>query len=340
MHAHSVIQSADPGGNGGGGGSLYPIGQCTWWVARLRPDLPLFRGRSGDALNWAKTAAAAGFPVAEVPKVGAVAVFQPNQYGAGRYGHVAVVTGVNGEEMTISEANFRGRASQGTRTIPWSGLKFIYRKPESPRPVTVQLLSPVPNSILQGIIPVGATSNAEAVRFEAYFYSDPSKRATGHWTTIGTDNTAGDGFTFNWDTITVPNQGGPGGSSVIVSAIALDSGGVAIASSSARVNIANARNFGGAVFYPYYVVGTCDERVCGLPLQTGPGYAEYSSVGKKYDGEEVDVVCQAHGEIYTSEAGGGSSDIWDKLLGGEWVTDYFVDTASRGVPSPPLPLCS
>jgi hypothetical protein len=75
MHADSVIQSPDPGGNGGGGDSLYPIGQCTWWVALHRPDLPFFPRKSGDAKNWAASAAAMGFPVGDAPLVGAVAVF-------------------------------------------------------------------------------------------------------------------------------------------------------------------------------------------------------------------------------------------------------------------------
>jgi surface antigen len=340
LHAESVVLSADPEGNGGGSAPLYPVGQCTWWVARLRPDLPLFKGRSGDALNWANTARADGFPVGESPAVGAVAVFQPNQYGAGRYGHVAVVTAVDGDEMTISEANFRGRSARGTRTIPWSGLQFIYYKKAGVAPSSgVQLLSPAQDSFAQGIVPVSASSNAEAVRFEAYFFSDPSKRPTGHWVTIGTDSTSSDGFTIGWDTTTVPNQGGPGGSSVKVAAVALDSGASAGSVSTVRVNVANRRNQGGQIFYPYYVVGTCDEEECGLSLQSGTGYSGYSSSGTRYDGEEVDVVCQAHGEIFTSRHGGGSTDIWDRLIGGEWVSDYYVDTANRGVPSPPVPLC-
>ncbi len=338
MHAGAAVQPGDPGGNGGGGGGpLYPVGQCTWWVALNRPDLPFFPKKSGDALNWAKSAAAKGFPVGEVPTVGSVAVFQPNQYGAGRYGHVALVTGVSQGEITISEANFRAKKRRGTRTIAWSGLEFIYRKDE---PIGVTLLTPTTNAIAQGTIPVVASSNGVGVRFEVFSYADPSRKSSGHLVTIGDDTTPEDGFSINWDTTEIPNQGGPNGTSVRVNAVLLDAhGNPTSTSSSARVNVANFRLAGDQVYYPYYVVDTCDEGHCGLNVRSGPGYTEYPITGVKFDGEEVDIVCQAHGENYTG-ASGRSSDIWDKLLSGDWVSDYYVDTPQIGTLSPPIPACS
>ena len=83
LHRRSVDQPHSLEGNGGRGSLSYPTGQSTWWVAEHRPDLPFFPGRSGDAVNWAKAAAAKGFPVGRKPQVGAVAVFEPGQYGAG-----------------------------------------------------------------------------------------------------------------------------------------------------------------------------------------------------------------------------------------------------------------
>jgi surface antigen len=341
MHAEAVRQPSAPKGNGGGGKDpLYPVGQCTWWVALHRPDLPFFRGAAGDALNWAKSAAEHGFLVGTTPAVGAVAVFQPNQYRAGRYGHVALVTAINGEKITISEANFRARAKNDTRTIDSSGLQFIYRKGNPPPLPQVSLDTPGANAILHGTVPVSAKSNAPAIRFAAYSYSNPAFRTSGHWQILGDDTTPGDGFSTSWDTTSIPNQGGPGGSSVIVSAVALDGNGSPTDThSEVRVNVANSRSAGGQTFYPYYVVSTCDEGECGLHLRAGPGYTSYAITGKKYDGEEVDVVCQAHGETFTSEHG-GSSDVWDRLTSGDWVSDFFVDTAERGALSPPIPLCT
>lgn len=339
MHVDRVARPGDRHGNGGGGEALYPVGQCTWWVALKRPDLPFFQGKSGDALNWARSAARHGFPVGDVPTAGAVAVFQPNQYGAGRYGHVAYVRAVSGREITVSETNFHGRSKPGRRTLNASGLRFIYRKGERVPTVGVNLRSPVENEIAQGTVPVTASSNGPGVRFEVFSYADPSRKASGHSVFIGQDTTPADGFSVSWDTTTTPNQGGPGGTSVKVSAILLDESGDATGvRSTARVNVANSRIAGGQVYYPYYVVSTCQEGHCGLNLRSGPGHTEYPITGTIFDGEEIDIVCQAHGENFTG-ATGISSDIWDKLLSGDWASDYYVDTPQIGIFSPPIPRC-
>jgi hypothetical protein len=345
MH-HEAVRLQPPGeGNGGGEGSLYPFGQCTWWVARKRPDLPYFPRQGGDALNWATSAAAAGFPVGEVPLVGSVAVFATGQYGAGRYGHVAYVTAVEGSQITISEANFRARRGEDTRTISASGLRFIYRKGESPRlpveePPRVELLSPSPGATVSGQVPLRASSNAAGVLFEVFYFSNPSDPNSGTQVRVGEDSTPGDGFSAAWESSGVPNQGGPGGHSVLLKATALDAAGIPTTeSASVRVNLANSRTEGGVTFYPYYVVNTCFEGECGLHLRSGPGFSSYPSTGKRYDGEELDLVCQAHGENFTSEKTGESSDIWDRLTSGEWASDYYVDTPDRGLLSPPLPIC-
>lgn len=340
MH-HESVRLQPPGeGNGGGEGSLYPFGQCTWWVAQKRPDLPYFRKNSGDALNWATSAAAAGFPVGEVPLVGSVAVFAPGQYGAGRYGHVAYVTGVEGGQITISEANFRAYRGHDTRTIPASGLRFIYRKGESiSQPPMLELLSPSPGAIVSGEVPLRAASNAPAVLFKVFYYSNPSDLNSGVQLSVGEDHTPGNGFSAIWESSGVPNQGGPGGHSVLLSATALDAAGRPTAvSASARVNLANSRTEGDVTFYPYYVVNTCFEGECGLHLRSGHG-TSYPTTGTRYDDEELDIVCQAHGENFTSEKTGESSDIWDQLTSGEWASDYYVDTPNRGLFSPPLPVC-
>jgi hypothetical protein len=199
-------------------------------------------------------------------------------------------------------------------------------------------MNPADDAIVQGTVPISAKSDAPSVRFEVFSYTRPSHRTSGTWIVIGNDADPTDGFGAVWDTTTTLNQGGPGGSSVVVAAIALDLSGQPMARSTARVNVANFRIVDGQVVYPYYVVGTCDEGRCGLSLRSGPGFTEYPVTGMKFDNEELEVICQAHGETYHS-ASGGSSDIWDQLRSGDWVSDYFVDTPERGVFSPPLPVC-
>lgn len=112
----------------GGSADLYPKGQCTWYVARERPDLPYFAGRDGNALNWIASAERRKLPTGLVPRVGAVAVFQPGQYGAGIYGHVAYVTSVDGDRITVREANYGKRPAGSSRTTGWTGVRFIYRE--------------------------------------------------------------------------------------------------------------------------------------------------------------------------------------------------------------------
>ena len=118
----------------GGDAELYPAGQCTSYVAKLRPDLPYFEGTSGDARNWIESAQANNLPTGTVPRVGAVAVFKPGQYGAGSYGHVAYVIAVEGDTMTVTEANFHSRPAGAQRKVPWQGVRFIYRQEKPPPP--------------------------------------------------------------------------------------------------------------------------------------------------------------------------------------------------------------
>ena len=133
----------------GGGAELYPRGQCTWYVARRRPDLPYFAGAAGDARNWLTSAQVRHLPTGLQPAVGAVAVFQPGQYGAGYYGHVAYVEAVAGAQMTVTEANFEGRQPGTERTTPWAGVRFIYRESLPPplAPVVAPPTTPPPTIV-------------------------------------------------------------------------------------------------------------------------------------------------------------------------------------------------
>ena len=358
MHGDAFRLPASPIGNGGGG-ALYPIGQCTWWVARRRPDLPYFPHRSGDAMNWAKSAAAAGFSTGAIPVRGAVAVFAPGQYGAGRYGHVAYVTEVSGLEMTISEDNFARRPSK--RTIRWEGLQFIYRqggpvRTAGPQPASGTAPTSIPETLpvkplielrglikdtpVSGSVPLSAVSNAAGVRFSVRYFTELAIHESAQTVTIGEDRTPGDGFTTTWDTTTVPNQGGPGGSTVVVAATALGPGGEpAGAISETRVSVANSRTENGVTYWPYYVVGTCEDGECGLNVRSGHSYSEYPTIEKRYDGEELAVVCQSIGEIFVSPKSGEETEVWDKLTNGDWVIDYYVDTPNKGRFSKPLPRC-
>jgi surface antigen len=82
-------------------GVNYPVGQCTWAVQKLT-------GWAGDwwgnASQWAENAFREGFAVGTTPAVGAIAVWND-----GGFGHVALVTGVDGNNIQVLEANINGR---------------------------------------------------------------------------------------------------------------------------------------------------------------------------------------------------------------------------------------
>jgi surface antigen len=136
-----VPEATDDGS--GGSDDLYPRGQCTWYVARQRPDLPYFAGTGGDAKNWLASAQLHHLPIGLEPRVGAVAVFQPGQYGAGIYGHVAYVTSVDGDRITVREANYGKGPAGSSRTTGWTGVRFIYRE-ALPAPVLQESLPLTP----------------------------------------------------------------------------------------------------------------------------------------------------------------------------------------------------
>jgi len=110
----------------GGGGGLYPFGQCTYYV-NTRRSAPW----GGNAWEWYGRARAWGRPEGPAPRVGAIMVTWENPY----WGHVAYVEKVNSDgSWLVSEMNYYGGSGGGwgkvdTRrvvpgTIPLIG--FIY----------------------------------------------------------------------------------------------------------------------------------------------------------------------------------------------------------------------
>ena len=88
----------------------------------------------GDAAEWIGTAKAAGVKTGNIPKQGAVAVWQRGvKGGSPQYGHVAFVESVSsdGKSFHVSEYNFNTPKGYGERTIQMSSAegknaKFIY----------------------------------------------------------------------------------------------------------------------------------------------------------------------------------------------------------------------
>jgi hypothetical protein len=96
---------------------------------------------------------------------------------------------------------------------------------------------------------------------------------------------------------------------------------------------------GGQQVYWHHVYHTCANGKCGLRLHTGPGYSGYPVTRVLVDGDAVSIICQAHGEP-VSGIDGSSSDVWDRLVEGDWAADFYIDTpGTTGSFSPPIPVC-
>ncbi|MGT2912117.1 peptidoglycan hydrolase PcsB [Streptococcus cameli] len=87
------------------GSNTYPVGQCTWGVKEAAPWVHNYWG---NANQWLYSARAAGYRTGSTPQVGAVAVWT-----SGYYGHVAVVTAVNGSQIKVVESNYAGNQYLG-----------------------------------------------------------------------------------------------------------------------------------------------------------------------------------------------------------------------------------
>jgi hypothetical protein len=89
-------------------------------------------------------------------------------------------------------------------------------------------------------------------------------------------------------------------------------------------------------YYVHHVYGTCRDGACGLKVRTTPSLSA-SVTHVILDGTEVDVVCQATGDLVSN--GSASSNIWDRQTDGSWVSDFYIDTPNIGTWSPPIPRC-
>ncbi|TMD15344.1 MAG: CHAP domain-containing protein [Chloroflexi bacterium] len=109
-----------------GVGSLYPFGQCTWYVNSRRPA-----PWGGNAWQWYGRARAWGRPEGAAPRIGAIMVTWESPY----WGHVAYVEQVYADgSWLVSEMNYYGTPGGGwgrvsyrhilPGTIPLIG--FIY----------------------------------------------------------------------------------------------------------------------------------------------------------------------------------------------------------------------
>lgn len=117
-YTYEPIYKADLGS---GGQSRYFWGQCVWYVAGRRPDLP---GPLGNAKDWLSNARSNGIATGSVPQAGAVVSLAESWYG-----HVAYVESLGDGTINISEMNVQGLGVLSYRTLSvtdWRIQGYIY----------------------------------------------------------------------------------------------------------------------------------------------------------------------------------------------------------------------
>lgn len=86
----------------------FPFGYCTYYAAQRR-----FVPWSGNAITWLSGARSFNYATGAIPQPGAIIVTNEG----GRTGHVGYVESINGDQITISEMNYRGFGIISSRTI-------------------------------------------------------------------------------------------------------------------------------------------------------------------------------------------------------------------------------
>ncbi len=105
-------------------------GQCTWGALNkwYQSEGYYPGGWTGNAMTWDTGAANAGYTVSGTPRTRSILVMEPGVHGSSSVGHVAWVTAVNGNEVTIIEMNaLAGAYNYNTRTLTdGPGMRYIY----------------------------------------------------------------------------------------------------------------------------------------------------------------------------------------------------------------------
>lgn len=242
----------------GAGGNPFDYGQCTYYAYERRGDIVETAAAKGiprggsvsgewipaagrnayvwDAYRWTANAQRAGIPTGTRPVPGAIVVF-PRGYGGSAVGHVAYVESVNGDgTFFVTERNWNWNPSVTRRKVtPVAGITYIYGGPagnpggstpaSTPAPAgppSVAITAPGAEATVSGTVHVTANAaNVSAVRFTAYYATDPGNVATVGWHVIGTDTNGADGWSTDWDTRSIPDQGNGGWGTVNLAAIAV-----------------------------------------------------------------------------------------------------------------------
>lgn len=95
-------------------------GNCTWFVAQYKNV-----NWGGNAKDWLKNAKSAWHATGGSPTVGSIVVFNGKWYNP-RYGHVWIVTDIDGSNIIVKDMNYRRINEVTTRKVPKSDRAIIW----------------------------------------------------------------------------------------------------------------------------------------------------------------------------------------------------------------------
>lgn len=177
-----------------------------------------------------------------------------------RYMHSAVVVGHTRGSNTfdVVDANF-GNPYNAVKRHAWNpythaamtdlvvkfwrmGTATAQPAPPPPAaPARVAITAPAPAATVSGTVRLAAdAANVNAVRFEAYYATDPQDVRSVAWRPVGTDTNGADGWSFDWDTRAVPDQGNPDWGTINVVAIGVVGGALTATRDYRRISVKNA----------------------------------------------------------------------------------------------------
>lgn len=101
-----------------------------------------------------------------------------------------------------------------------------------------------------------------------------------------------------------------------------------------RSNCCPIINYGsGDTTPPGTATGTIDSGTySSVNVRSGPG-TSYSVVRQAYDGDVIQISCTARGSTVTGPL--GTTDLWDRMPDGGYISDAFVDTGTSDPVAPP-----
>jgi hypothetical protein len=94
----------------------------------------------------------------------------------------------------------------------------------------------------------------------------------------------------------------------------------------------------GVAAKSFHVKWTCTDGVCSVNECTSPEPCGKQAVGRLEEGAVAEITCQTRGGWVGARREG--STIWDKLVDGNYVTDFYIDTPERDRFTLAVPRCA